>query len=129
MGPDQPTEVARQALLAVRRLADALRAQWREAGVHEDPLQPHLPTLVPPMCSVAAHTTGEGEGAGTGGGSRRGCGPRPTCRCGCTSASRYRCRYGVQKREESWSGCMGEGHLATLTMASEVRCWSCIIGQ
>jgi hypothetical protein len=61
MGPDQPTEVARQALLAVRRLAEALRAHQREAGTKEDPLQPYLATLLPPMCSVAAHTSGEGE--------------------------------------------------------------------
>ncbi|KAF5835979.1 armadillo-type protein [Dunaliella salina] len=62
MGPDQPTEVSRQALLSVRRLADAVRAQQHEAGAEEDPLQPHLPTIVPPMCSVAAHTSGPVRG-------------------------------------------------------------------
>lgn len=59
--PHPHTEVARQALLAVRRLADALRARQKEAGSSEDLLQPHLAALVPPMCAVAAHTSGEME--------------------------------------------------------------------
>jgi hypothetical protein len=51
MGPDQATEVSRQAVISVRRLAKSL----------PDPslLEPHLPAIVPPMCALASSTSGE----------------------------------------------------------------------
>ncbi len=53
MGPDQASEVQRQALLSARRLGAALVAAGRP-----DVLEPHLPALIPPMCAVAASTAG-----------------------------------------------------------------------
>lgn len=49
-------EVQRQALLSTRRMVVAMRGSSETTAAQL--MEPHLPTLIPPMCAIAASTSG-----------------------------------------------------------------------
>lgn len=61
MGPDQATEVARQALLATRRMAEHITdplTAGDAATSNMQLLEAQWPVLVPPMCALVMSTSG-----------------------------------------------------------------------